>query len=50
MSAAKSAKFYESSSEVVKDIPDGAKLLVGGKYVYTVLDLELCKSDLGFFL
>ena len=34
MSAVKKAKFYESSTEVVKDIPDGAKLLVGGKHVH----------------
>ena len=30
MTPAKDAQFYDSTSECVKDIPDGAKLLVGG--------------------
>lgn len=29
--AVRDAKFYDCSKDAVKDIPDGAKLLVGGK-------------------
>ncbi len=30
MSASRGAEFYQSFQEVIQDIPDGAKLLVGG--------------------
>ena len=45
MSAARNAKFYESTTEVVKDIPNGAKLLVGGKHVFCVHNQTILLSD-----
>ncbi len=35
MSATRDARFYDSCQEVIEDIPDGAKLLVGGSSVIT---------------
>ena len=31
-SSSRLLKFYNNGEEAVKDIPDGAKLLVGGQY------------------
>ncbi|ESO88360.1 hypothetical protein LOTGIDRAFT_126331, partial [Lottia gigantea] len=38
-SSKRDAKFYKSAHEAVEDIPEGSKLLVGGKYVITTNNL-----------
>lgn len=38
----RNTKFYTDPVEAVKDIPNGATILVGGKYLFFLMDARTC--------